>query len=272
MPIRQCRNDRVTNKTLRQENLGMINKYGTGRHMNSHDNKTILLVDDTELFLKLEQTFLQRSGIEILTARNGSEALKLASMHRPDVVFLDLNMPEMNGDECCLRIKQDDDLKNIAVVMVTAAGRSSDIERCKASGCDEILLKPINRTEFLVTAEKMLNLPTRDNRYKVSIKVHYGQSTETPLTKFSADFSSGGLFLSSEEPLPVGESLLLRFSLEGFDRDIKCQAEVAWVNDPVTPQKKQLPAGMGIRFVDLSIDDLRAVRNFIENSDLKPSW
>ena len=234
--------------------------------------KKILLADDAKLFLEIEKTFLQRTSVDILTAGDGKQALELARQHHPEVVFLDLNMPEMDGDECCRAIKQDPNLKDTAIVMVTTKGRAQDQERCRNSGCDEILLKPINRTEFLKTAEKFLQLPTRSNRYKLKTQVQYGENAETTLTGYCVDISSGGLFISTENPLGVGETLVIRFSLESPPREIVCTCRVAWVNAPTNLRKPSLPAGMGIQFVGLSLDELHSIRNFIENKQLEPSW
>jgi len=234
--------------------------------------KTILLVDDTKLFLQLEKTFLQRSGINILTASNGSQALELARKHFPNVVFLDLNMPIMDGDECCRAMKNDPDLKGIAIVMVTTDGRPQDQKRCRDAGCDEILLKPINRTEFVATAQKLLQLSVRNERFKAKIQVQYGEDANKSLADFSTDISSGGLFIKTEKPLDIDEILNIKFALPSPKREITCSAQVAWVNSPKNPTKASLPSGVGVRFVDLSLDDLHAIRNYIENNQLEPSW
>jgi uncharacterized protein (TIGR02266 family) len=236
------------------------------------NRQKILLVDDTELFLHLERTFLNREDVEIFTASNGSQALELARLHCPDLVFLDLNMPGMDGDECCRTIKDDPKLKQIAIVMVTTEGRSQDFERCQAAGCDGILLKPIRRSELVMTAQKFLQTPIQNKRYRAKIQVQYGKNIEKTLTEFSINISSGGLFLCTKNPLEIGETLFISFLLSGQKRQISCNAQVAWVNSPTNPTKKTLPSGMGIRFIDLSLDDLHAIRDFIEDNRLEPMW
>jgi uncharacterized protein (TIGR02266 family) len=233
--------------------------------------KTILLVDDTELFLQLERTFLQRSNINILTASNGKQALDLARKHFPDVVFLDLNMPIMDGEECCRAMKNDPDLKGIPIVMVTTDGRPQDQERCRDAGCDEILLKPINRTEFVATAQKLLQLPVREERFKATIQIQYGQKADKILNDFSIDISSGGLFIKTDTLLDVDEMLQVGFVLPSPVREVNCSAQVVWVNQHLNPKKSALPSGFGIRFIDLSLDDLHAIRNYIQNNQKEPS-
>lgn len=236
------------------------------------EKRKILLADDARLFIELEKTFLQRTSVDILTASNGRQALELVRQHLPDIAILDLNMPEMGGDECCRAIKQDPALKHIAVVMVTTGGRIKDQERCRDAGCNELLLKPINRAEFLATTEKLLQLSTRKERYKVRTQIRYGQNSETSLTDFSIDMSSGGLYINTGAPFEVGDSLALRFSLEEDSREIACNARVAWVNSPPKLKKPNIPAGMGVQFIDLSLEDLHTIGNFTKGKQLKPAW
>jgi len=236
------------------------------------ENPTILLADNIELFLEIEKTIMQRTSVKILTAYDGNEALELARQHRPNIVILDLNLPELDGAECCHAIKQDPSLHDTAVMLVATGGRPQDQDRCRNAGCDEILIKPINRTEFLKKVEKKLRLPLRRKRYQAKIKVQYGENDASSLTGYSIDISSGGLFIKTEKPLDVSESLALRFSLTNHIKEIICSANVAWVNSPQKQVKLDWPPGMGVQFVDISLGELHAIRNFIESNLLEPSW
>lgn len=236
------------------------------------ENTTILLADNNKLFLEIEKTIMQRTSVKILTAYDGNEALELARQHRPNIVILDLNLPELDGAECCHAIKQDPSLDDTAVMLVAAGGRPQDQDRCRNAGCDEILLKPINRTEFLKKVEKKLRLPLRRKRYQAEIKVQYGENEASSLIGYSIDISSGGFFIKTETPLEVSESLALRFSLTSHIKEIICSANVAWVNSPQKQVKLDWPPGMGVQFVDISLGELHAIRNFIESNLLEPSW
>src|ERR1039457_2919395 len=86
----------------------------------------ILLVDDTKLFLKLEQEYLKHLAVTVLTAENGIEALEIARSQNPDLIFMDINMPVMDGVSCCAAIKADPGLRSIPVVMVTTKGMRSE--------------------------------------------------------------------------------------------------------------------------------------------------
>src|SRR5689334_6862148 len=115
----------------------------------SVDRPTILLVDDVNLIIQLEKSYLRYLPVNILVARNGQEALEMIGQQRPDLIYMDLNMPVMDGPTCCAAIKADPELSSIPIVMVTTAGREEDEARCRQAGCDDYLTKPIDRQVFL---------------------------------------------------------------------------------------------------------------------------
>ncbi len=236
--------------------------------------KKILLVDDVNLFIELEKTFLQRKkDFEILTAKSGEEALRIVEVERPDLVYLDLHMPGMNGDECCRLIKASEGGKNTPVVMVTSDGGEEVKSRCIAAGCNEIITKPINRSFFLSFAKRYLDIHERkEPRYASHIKIKFGLQRDNLVTDYTVNFNTGGLFTSSPRLLPVGSKLFVEFSLPGDDKIICTQARVAWANEGVTPLKRDLPVGMGMGFVGISLDDKGVIRQYIENNALTADW
>ncbi len=108
------------------------------------------------MVLKLEEFFLKRTGCQILRARTGVDALKLIQTEKPQVVLLDLEMPEIHGDAVCKFIKSGPSSKDTVVIMVTAHGGKEDEERCRRAGCDHFLTKPINHKDLIATVEKAL--------------------------------------------------------------------------------------------------------------------
>ena len=107
------------------------------------DKKKILLVDDVRLFLEQEKTILDEEGFIFLTACNGSKALEIIKQESPDLVFMDLYMPDMDGDICCHIVKSDEILRMTPIVMVIQGGNVNDFSRCWQAGCDDIIVKPI---------------------------------------------------------------------------------------------------------------------------------
>lgn len=228
--------------------------------------KKILLVDDAEVILELERIFFIGAGVDILTAGNGEEAFKIIQRERPDLILMDLDMPVMDGAECCRKVKTDPDLKSIPIIMVIQTGKEEDMQRCREAGCEEIILKPITMHVLFNTSAKYLYLIRRRAlRVKVGLKVEFGMSPDNMLTNFTFDLSSLGMFIKTEEIQPAGTPLNLVFELPDLDREVRCSGRVAWINHPDNIIKPSFPPGMGVQFLDLSIDDLRTIFAFVKN-------
>ncbi len=234
--------------------------------------KKILLVDDVNLFLELEKSFLRRDEFEILVARNGTEALSITREKLPDLILMDLHMPEMSGDECCRKIKGDPRLKAIPVVIITHGGCEKDLDLCRKAGCDAFLLKPITRHDLLSTVKRLLDMQDRAApRCNARLRVHYGVPPQELLQNYSVNLSTGGMFLETWQVLPLDTPISLEFSLDE-GRIINCKAKVVWVNAPDLILKPLLPVGMGLQFIDMPLDQLHAIREFIEQKGVSPSW
>jgi uncharacterized protein (TIGR02266 family) len=191
----------------------------------------------------------------------------------PDIIFLDLYMPVMDGDECCRRIKQDERLRQVPVVMVTVSGRQKDLERCMAAGCDDVVLKPLNRQHFIAITRKYLDVTVRSLlRYLARVQIRFGQSPGRLLSDYSINLSTGGVFLETANLMAVDTPLEAEFVLPFRADPIRCRARVAWVNDPRMPKNCRLPAGMGLQFIDLTTDDVHSIRTYILNEQLDPLW
>lgn len=235
--------------------------------------KKVLLVEDVELVLHLQKTFCKRQDFEILTAKNGTQALEIALQDRPDLVFMDHFMPEMNGDECCRRIKEHPELQGIPVVIVTSCSKPVEVAKCREAGCDEILFKPLERHQFLATAHRFLLISTRQApRINARLRVHFGFDPQQLLTDYTLNLSSGGLFLETDRPLEVETPLTLEFALPDRSHPVRCKGRVAWVNFPDHKRKPQMPTGMGVQFLDISLEDLHAIRDFIDKQDIAAYW
>jgi CheY-like chemotaxis protein len=109
----------------------------------------VLIVDDTETMRLAEQMMLAGEGYEIDVADDGVDALNKIAASHPDLVLLDIMMPRMDGIECCRRIKADDQLKDIKVVMVTTKSEYERVKEAFAAGCDDYITKPIDKNELI---------------------------------------------------------------------------------------------------------------------------
>lgn len=228
------------------------------------DRCKILLVDDVELFRELQKTFFRRREVDLLVAENGEDAYRLALRHRPGLIFMDLHMPVMAGDECCRKLKAHDELKSIPVVMVTSASRDDDLDRCKSAGSDAIILKPINRLNFLETTNHFLKLPVRiAPRVRVDFDVSYGPPGQVIRHDRVFNLSTGGLFIETKELFEIDTQLHVEFKLPSRDKPVSCPARVAWLNGGDAFRKQDIPEGMGVQFIGLDMDSLSALREFI---------
>jgi two-component system cell cycle response regulator DivK len=118
--------------------------------------KTVLIVEDNELNMKLFNDLLEAHGYATLQTRDGMEALKIAREHRPDLIVMDIQLPEVSGLDVTKWLKEDDNLRGIPVIAVTAFAMKGDEEKIREGGCQDYIAKPISVTKFLETVEKHL--------------------------------------------------------------------------------------------------------------------
>ncbi|MBK1623617.1 MULTISPECIES: response regulator [Hyphomicrobiales] len=111
--------------------------------------KTVMIVEDNELNMKLFNDLLRAKGYGTLPMRNGYEALETLKTERPDLIIMDIQLPEISGLEVTRLIKQDDELKHIPVIAVTAFAMKGDEERIRQGGCEGYLSKPISVASFI---------------------------------------------------------------------------------------------------------------------------
>ncbi len=117
---------------------------------------TILVVDD-EPFICRSLTFvLRKDNYLVFEARNGEEALVAIKEHKPDLVFLDVMMPKINGFEVTERVRSDPELAHIKIILLTAKGQESDREVGKTAGANDYMTKPFSPTKILERAREIL--------------------------------------------------------------------------------------------------------------------
>ena len=119
-------------------------------------SRTVLIVEDNEPNMKLFHDLLEAHGFATIQTKNGMEAVGLAREHRPDLILLDIQLPEISGLEVTKQLKQDDELKSIPVIAVTAFAMKGDEEKIREGGCEAYIAKPISVTTFMETIQKVL--------------------------------------------------------------------------------------------------------------------
>ena len=207
----------------------------------------ILLVDDTELFLDLEKSYLDRSSFTIQTARSGPEALAFIRSNRPDLVIMDLLMPGMDGDVVCRKIKSDPVTNTIPVIMVSSNQKPDQPDRCYSAGCDAFVPKPVKRDELLETIERTIVVAKR--RYP-RIPTHLVSDVSLGGEKrrlWIHTISKGGIFLEADPAPAIGEDLYVTFSLPGVKEEINVKAKVKWQGIV----REGSPSGVGCQFIEI---------------------
>lgn len=118
--------------------------------------KRVLIVEDNELNMKLFHDLLDAHGYETVQTRDGLKALDLAREHKPDLILMDIQLPEVSGLEVTKWLKEDEDLRHIPVIAVTAFAMKGDEERIRDGGCEAYMSKPISVSTFLETVRSFL--------------------------------------------------------------------------------------------------------------------
>lgn len=126
-------------------------------HPNGTTPGTILIVEDHELNMKLFSDLLEMQGYRILQARDGAEGLELTRRCRPDLILMDLRLPDVSGLDVAKWIKAETDLSGIPIIAVTAFAMRGDEEKARQAGCDAYITKPISIRNFLATVDRYVS-------------------------------------------------------------------------------------------------------------------
>jgi uncharacterized protein (TIGR02266 family) len=111
-----------------------------------------------------------------------------------------------------------------------------------------------------------------DPRFKARIAVFNGPNQSRLISNYSVNMSTGGVFMETDNILPVDTLLLVKFKLPDNDTIIACNARVAWTNEPGHLKKLSLPPGMGLQLINLSLDNMYVIRDYLNKGNLVPTW
>jgi len=136
------------------------------------ENNTILIIDDDENYIKLLKVMLKSENYNLLSALRGEEGLKIVADTPPDLILLDMLMPEMDGFEVCRRLKQEQKTRIIPVVMITALKEKEYCLKALEEGADDFLSKPVDKTELLARIKSLLRIRTYHNALQESEERH----------------------------------------------------------------------------------------------------
>jgi CheY-like chemotaxis protein len=216
----------------------------------------ILLVDDMRHFLDLETTFLQRAECRLFTASTGLEAIRVAKAEKPDLIILDIEMPEMNGIQACRILKSDPMTQKTPIIVLTSMQMEDEARR---AGAQHFIRKPIDETRFLSEIKKYLPIRERiDARVPLDAPISFWRDGE-PAKGRLVNLSKTGFYVESSEPPPVGARLEISFTLPNDSSGKLITAEVMVVRLAETEG-----AGFGCRFFQISTGTRLFIEEYLE--------
>ncbi|MFV1956726.1 MAG: response regulator [bacterium] len=223
------------------------------------DELKLLLVDDVELFLDLEKSFLNRKSFTIFTAKSGKEALDVVSRIKPDLVLVDLFMPDLNGDEVCRELKSKPETSNIPVIIASSDILEGVRERCYSAGCDGFISKPINRETLIATIEDNLQVAKRRFRRIPAHLLCSVKIDDTVVEGVVTTIAQMGAFVIISPPLEAGRSIELAIKLPETNKPVTTRAVVRWTASKTADS----PEGAGVEFVALSEEDEDQIKDYV---------
>jgi DNA-binding response OmpR family regulator len=165
----------------------------------------ILVVDDEPLYLRLLKVNLESEGYEIVTSRNGEEALENISQHMPDLIIMDVMMPKMDGISACIRIRQ---FSNVPIILLTALNEEHDRVNGLNIGADDYVSKPFSATELVARVKAILRR-SQDRPQTNETKIFVHGNLQIDIAKAEVWKGSHQVYLSATE-----YKLLLHFAHE----------------------------------------------------------
>lgn len=221
--------------------------------------RRILVVDDAPMFRELESLFLGRSGC-VVTACDGYEALDAAHHTLPDVIVTDFSMPGMDGDELCVRVKRDPDLRRIPVIVVTGGALPEEHERAVRAGADDVLEKPVNRVMLIQAVNHFLRLASRGlARVPLETDVRLSDPSGTSTWGWARNVSRGGIYVEHERPLEPDTEVALEFEMPETHEPVAPTARVVWRRLASTSDRP----GMGLQFLKLEREQARMLEDYV---------
>jgi CheY-like chemotaxis protein len=236
------------------------------------DGIKILLSDGDKVFLELCKVHLRKSGVDILTCQNGKDALDIIRSKRPHLAVMAAEMPIISGFDCCREMKTDETLQTIPVLLTLSSGKWEEVDRCHQAGCNEVLIKPINRHIFYSVISKYVTLNKRTaSRFRVRIPVNLTCGDGQRDSGYSVNISTKGIFVESEATADVNSIISINFKLPSNNMEITCKARVSSICHNYSAPKSPFPKGLGMEFVDLSEENFSYISEYIRKEHVEPT-
>jgi CheY-like chemotaxis protein len=223
--------------------------------------KKIIVSESVKRVIDRGDDFFSRSGFSILIAPTGEDVLILHRLEESDLIVVDLNMPIIAGDELCMRIREDDSLKDASIILVHSY-KKADIKRCKDCGANDCLAEPVGPEELFNAVSNLFSIPKRESMrvlMRVTVK---GNVEQKFFFSISRDISSSGILIETDNILSKGGHITCSFF-------IKSQQMI--VNGEIVRILKKGPDRYqyGIKFINLDRKSKSMIEEFVKNRQQK---
>jgi len=233
----------------------------------AQDNLKILLVDDVDFFRDVMCDYFKRTPASILTANSGESAINTAMREWPDLIYMDVAMPEMSGIEACKKIKAHPTLSKIPVLLIFTPDRDATVADIEASGCDGYLQKPFGREEFLNLGHRHLfNIERRERRVPCQMTVDFEINGKEYQGR-GLDISMHGVYIEYRDEIPPNSRVSASFLLPTVSSEkINILGRITWVNQGFPRRNMSMPQGFGIEIQSIDMNSVDIIRKYLEKN------
>ena len=180
------------------------------------------------------------------------------------MVLMDLYMHDMKGDECCALIKADPELREIPVIIVTHSISPEDKSLCLKAGCDDYVVKPVNKSTILGKVEKFIGINVGEHeKAPISAEVTYVVDKQ-PHKGYAYVISEDDMYMKVDHLSPVGTTVNIIFSIAGISENIEAECEVVWTTEGRDDLHPQIAPGMAMNFNTISSKDAGAIATYVD--------
>jgi CheY-like chemotaxis protein len=223
--------------------------------------KKVLIVNPVPMSSPVETDILNRADVCTFSAATAEEALRIHREELVDLLVTELDLPDMGGDMLCYRIRQEEALRNVSVILV-CSDTPEEIERTESCGANTRLLKPVEPGQLCEDMAKFLSVfPRRDYRVIVRVQV-YGERGNATLFCTSCNISVSGLLIETDGLLAEGDRISIMFFLPGT-RQITAVGEIVR-----SVRVKSMCHHYGVRFISLSTQHQAEIEQFVAANTL----
>ena len=231
------------------------------------DAKKVLLVDDVEFIVDVMKSYLKKSPVETCQADSGRSAIDMAQLHWPDLIVMDVAMPEMDGVAACREIKANEKLKDVPVVLIYDPDRDPAPEELKASGCDDLVTKPLGREDFLtITHRHLFHIERRERRAACQMTVNFTLDGQL-FQGMGIDISRSGMYIEFRDKQLEKSNVDLNFYLATIsDKQVLVKGRIVWVNQGHPRPNLNMPQGFGVEFQLLGEESKAIIAKYLEEN------